>query len=334
MNAPLPRIAVFGAGAIGLYLSSRLLDAGLPVTLIKRPGSTLPLPLTVEDGERSVVHTEFPVLAADQPNAHDFVIVTIKAQDLPAAWQQIHPWLGESGQLVVAHNGLPWWFRHRLDADTVLRAADPDGRLLREIDLTRTIACVIHKSVDRIAPHHVRAFAVSGDRFIFGRPLTRDESTADVAVDRLIAAFSAAGLNTGASDNIRSAIWDKLLGNVVLNPLSAISGLDMAALLADPGHYRTIVTGMREAQAVALANDLPPGRTPEERLARTARVAASGHFRTSMLQDRSAGKPLELEPIVGAVLELARRRAVPTPTLDRLHAEASRIISPATKELP
>jgi len=324
-NTAAPRIAVFGAGAIGLYLSSRLLAAGLSVTLIKRPGSTLPLPLTVEDGERSVVHTDFPVLAADRPNAHDFVIVTIKAQELPAAWPQIRPWLGESGQLVVAQNGLPWWFLHRLDAGSVLRAADPDGRLLHGIDLARTIACVIHKSVDRIAPDHVRAFAVPGDRFVFGRPLASDKNAADVAVDRLIAAFSAAGLNAETGDDIAGAIWDKLLGNVVLNPLSAISGLDMAALLADPAHYRTIVAGMREAQAVALANGLPAGRTPEERLARTAQVAASGHFRTSMLQDRRAGKSLELEPIVGAVLELARRHAVPTPTLARLYAEAGQL---------
>lgn len=325
LNATLPRIAVFGAGAIGLYLSSRLLAAGLPVTLVTRAGKTLPLPLTIEEGETSVTHTDFPMRAAEQASPQDFVIVAIKAQELPAAWLQIRPWLGAAGQLVVAQNGLPWWFLHGLDTGAVLHAADPDGRLLHEVDLGRTIACVIHKSVDRVAPDHIRAFAVAGDRFVFGRPLGSPESPADLTVERLLSAFSAAGLAAEASGDVAAAIWDKLLGNAVLNPLSAITGLDIRALLADPAHYQTIVAGMREAQAVALANGLPPSPTPEERLARTAQVAASGHFRTSMLQDRAAGKSLELEPIVGAVLELARRRALSTPTLERLYAEARQL---------
>lgn len=334
MNAPPPRIAVFGAGAIGLYLASRLHQAGLPVTLVLRPGRPLDLPLTVEDGEERLVLGSFPVADSDRPSEQDFVIVAIKAQELPAAWPQIRPWLGAAGQLVVAQNGLPWWFRHRLENGAVLRAADPDGELLTAIDLSRTIACVVHKSVDRVAPNLVRGFAVSGDRFLFGRPLDNDGNTPDLAVDRLVSAFLNAGLVAEAVAEIAPAIWDKLLGNVVLNPLSAITGLDISSLLADPRHHRQIVAGMQEARAVALAIGLPPGQAPAERLQRTARVAASGRFRTSMLQDRAAGKALEIDPIVGAVRELAHYHGVPTPTLDRLHAEASRIISPATKELP
>lgn len=101
------------------------------------------------------------------------------------------------------------------------------------------------------------------------------------------------------------------------------AGLSLAQPYYKEGKLHPLVIG--EAQAVALANGLPPGPTPEERLARTAQVAASGHFRTSMLQDRAAGKSLELEPIIGAVLELARRRALSTPTLKRLYAEARQL---------
>ncbi len=312
-----PRIAIFGAGAIGLYLACRLEQAGMGVTLITRPGKALPLPIILDDSDGTTTRHHPGQHPADQPTPQDYVIVTVKAQDLPAALPQIRPWLGDGGQLVAAQNGLPWWFLHRLAPGTPLRAADPDGTLLRSVDLNRTIACVINKSVDRLAANHIKVFSANGDRFVFGRPL----GPVDDAIIRLTAVLTAAGLTAQAVDDIVPPLWDKLLGNVVLNPLSAITGLDMGTLLADPARYQRLVAGMQEARAVARANALPPGIEPEERLARTARIGAKGHFRTSMLQDRQAGRPLELEPIIGAVLELARRHDVPTPVLTRLYAD-------------
>jgi 2-dehydropantoate 2-reductase len=318
-----PRIAIFGAGAIGLYLAARLADAGIAATLVTRPGKPRLPTFVVEEGERTFTCTDLPQRPADQPLAHDFVIVTTKAQDLPAALPEILPWLGDDGQLVIAQNGLPWWFLDRQEPGSVLRATDPDGQLLQSIDLQRTITCVINKSVDRVSASHLVAFAVAGDRWLFGRP----QGAADDAVARLVGTLQGAGLPAEGVDDIVTPLWDKLLGNVVLNPLSAITGLDLAALLKHREHYQSIVSAMQEAQAVARAYGLPGWRQPEERLARTAGVAASGHFRTSMLQDRAAGRAPELEPIVGAVRELARRRNLATPTLDRLYAEARQLFS-------
>jgi 2-dehydropantoate 2-reductase len=172
-----------------------------------------------------------------------------------------------------------------------------------------------------LEPDHLRVLNASGDRFIFGRPF----GDADAATKRLAAVFEACGIRADTATDIVIPLWEKLLGNVVLNPLSALTGGTAGSLLASPAHFATLKSGMEEARAVARAWGLPPGSTPSERLARTARVAASGPLRTSMLQDREAGRPLEIEPILGTVRELARRRNVPTPTLDRLYAEAIRV---------
>lgn len=316
-----PRVAIFGAGAIGLYLAVRLRAAGLETTLITRPGRTLSLPLQLDEGEASLRCDVLDQRPSDRPQAHDFVFVTLKAQDLPQALPEILPWAGDEGSLVIAQNGLPWWFLDRLETGTILRASDPGGQLLRQVELRRVIACVINKSVDRLTDNHLLAFAVDGDRFVFGRP----HGTADAAVSRLVATLQFAGLPAEGVDDIVAPLWDKLLGNVVLNPLSAITGLDLATLLGEPEHYRTIVEGINEARAVAHAWNLPAGRPAEERLTRTLRVAASGTFRTSMLQDRQAGKSPELDPIVGAVRELAQHRQIDTPTLDKLYLDARRI---------
>ncbi|MQY52383.1 2-dehydropantoate 2-reductase [Rhodocyclus tenuis] len=313
-----PRIAIFGAGAIGVYLASRLHLSGQAVTLVTRPGSSLPPVIDFEEGAcLRKISVDFQV-PADAPYKHDFVIVTTKAQDLPVALPLIRPWLDADGHLVIAQNGLPWWFLDHLEEGTVLRAVDPDGSLLREINLARTLSCVVFKSVERLAGGHIRALVTDGDRFVLGCPAIAHSPAAAQLADIL----AQAGLQAETAEDITVPLWEKLLGNVVLNPLSAISGLDIGNLLADHDHRARLVAGIEEARAVARAWGLPPGSTPDQRLLRTAKVAASGTFRTSMLQDREAGRTLELEPILGSVRELARRRGVPTPTLDSFHAAA------------
>lgn len=314
-----PRIAIFGAGAIGLYLAARLGLAGLTPTLVTRPGRALAEPLQLIEGDSPPQPFSVQQAPADQPSPHDVLIVATKAHQLADAWPTLHRWLAADGQLVLAQNGLPWWYFADAHGQLArpLRAADPDGRLGRGIDLNRVIACVVHKSVERPAANVVCAFAVAGDRLILGRP----SGQIDPALTALVETLSATGIASEAHADIRAAIWDKLLGNAVLNPLSALTGLELAALLANPTHRQRILDGMGEARQVAQAYGVPSGRTAAERLARTEQVAASGAFRTSMLQDVAAGKSLELEPIVGTVRELAASASIATPTLDQLYAE-------------
>lgn len=314
-----PRIAIFGAGAIGLYLAARLSQAGLAPTLVTRPGRALAEPLQLIEGDRPPQPFSVRQAPADQPSPHDVLIVATKAHQLADAWPTLHRWLAADGQLVLAQNGLPWWYfaDDHGQLTRPLRAADPDGRLGRGIELNRVIACVVHKSVERPAANVVSAFAVAGDRLILGRP----SGQIDPALTALVETLSAAGIASEAHADIRAAIWDKLLGNAVLNPLSALTGLELAALLAAPIHRQRILDGMGEARQVAQAYGAPSGRSAVERLARTEQVAASGAFRTSMLQDVAAGKSLELEPIVGTVRELAASAGIATPTLDQLYAE-------------
>jgi 2-dehydropantoate 2-reductase len=319
-----PSIAIFGAGSIGLYLASQFSAAGIKVTLVTRPKKFLPSPLIVEDQEGGRSQCKILQRPADRPELHDIVIVTVKAHQLATALPQINAWLGPQGELVLAQNGLPWWYFQGLAGEhggRVLRAADPDGKLLAGIDLLRTSVCVVYKSAEHPEPERIVAFSTPGDRFILGRPL----GGVDAGLQKSISALRLAGLPATSSDNVRVDLWDKLLGNVVLNPLSALTGKDLPALLRDTDTQARIKSGMLEAQTVAEAYGIRLGRSIEERLERTKAVASRGGFKTSMLQDREAKKPLEFEPIIGTVIELARHKAVPTPTLDRLYTEVRAI---------
>lgn len=322
-SSPL-RIGVFGAGALGLYLAGRLARAGYQVTLIVRPGPRFPLPLVIDENGRSEPCDGITVAATWDAEPQDLLIVAVKAHQLPAALPEMQAWTGPNTQLLMIQNGLPWWYFLTDDgahAGRRLRASDPDGSLLRTIDLRRTIACVVHKSAERQARNHVVAVRARGDRFILGRPLGGDDEILRIVIGTL----RRAGLPAELCTDLRPAIWEKLLGNVVLNPLSAITGADLAGLLANPATRKIILKTMQEAYAVASAFGIRPATSPEERLERIAAVAARGTVRTSMLQDRLAGKLLEIEPIVGAVRELARLKRVATPHLNTLYACATAI---------
>lgn len=315
---PRLRIAVFGAGALGLYFAGRLSQAEHFVTLVVRPGSAHHQSVLIEEQGRNARCEGIVVAPANAPTPQDIVIAAIKAHQLPAALPALQGWLGDNTQLILTQNGLPWWYFDGAEAPLAghaLRAADPDGSLARTIDLRRTIGCVVHKSAERRSPGHVVAVHAPGDRLVLGRPLGGEDEILRIVTGIL----RRAGLKAECTAELRPAIWEKLLGNVVLNPLSAITGLDIGGLLGDPENRRTILGGMNEAYGVALAFGVQPGATPKERLQRMKAVAASHGVRTSMLQDRLAGRDLEIEPIVGTVLELARLKKIPTPYLTWLY---------------
>jgi 2-dehydropantoate 2-reductase len=312
------RICIVGLGAIGGFVAHRIAESGQPVSALAR-GRTL---AAVREHGLRLLDAQDPehprpvrIEASDDPAAlgvQDFVILSVKTTALPTVPRVIAPLLGPETTVVSAMNGVPWWFFHGLGErwqDLRLAATDPDGQLARAIDPRRVIGCVVHVAASCPEPGLVRhAF---DRRFIVGEPA----GTATPRLEKLAATLRAAGLDVEASPRIQLAVWLKLWGNMTMNPISALTGATMDRILDDPLLYRLASDAMVEARSIGEHFGLPIEMTPAERHAITRRLGA---VRTSMLQDVDAGRPIELDALVGAVSEMGRIAGVDTPSIDAL----------------
>lgn len=309
------RICVFGLGAIGGFVAARLAQAGHPVSALAR-GATLAavrehgLRLR-SDGREHAVRLSVSDDPATLAGA-DLVVLAVKTTALPAVARAIGPMLGPDTAVLSAMNGVPWWFFHGLDArwrDTRLVATDPDGALLRAIPASRVVGCVVHMAAACPQPGVVEH--VFGQRFIIGEPGGQPSER----LSRIVSAFADAGLQVETEPRIELAIWQKLWGNMTMNPLSAFTGATMDRILDDPLVYRFICEAMTEAAAVGERFGLPITMTPDERNKITRTLGA---FKTSMLQDVEARRPIELDALLGSVSEMAALAGVAAPNIDAL----------------
>ena len=303
------KIAVVGAGAIGGWIAGRLALAGLDVSVVAR-GETLEaidsegLRLT-DNGETRCV----AVATSDDPAAlgeHDIVIVAVKAPALAEIGSTLEPLIGRETLIIPMLNGVPWWF-----SEEPLRSVDPDGDIADALPFDRIVGCVVHASCRRETPNHVHV--VHAEKLILGEP---DGGTSD-RVERLCALFHTEGIRCEQSDNIRRAIWYKLWGNATINPLSALTRSTADQLLDDDAIRSFMAEAMDELAALGAEIGCPITETSDDRMNVTARLGA---FKSSMLQDVEAGRPIELEALLGAPREIARRVDLPTPQLDRIYA--------------
>jgi 2-dehydropantoate 2-reductase len=203
-------------------------------------------------------------------------------------------------------NGVPWWF-----TEERLRSVDPKGAIADALPLERIIGCVVHASCRRAAPNQVEV--VHAEKLMLGDP----EGGAGDRVKRLCDLFEQAGIRCEPSDNVRQAIWYKLWGNATINPLSALTRSTADKLLDDRLVRDFMAEAMDELAAIGAAIGCPIAETAEDRMAVTARLGA---FKSSMLQDVEAGRPIELEALLGAPREIAARVGIATPQLDRIYA--------------
>jgi 2-dehydropantoate 2-reductase len=321
------RIAIVGAGAIGAYMGARLALAGEDVTLIargahleamQRDGLTL---LTTTDGGEEVREHATPraVETPEQASPQDVVILTLKAHQVAEMAPRLAPMLGPDTSVVTAQNGVPWWYFHGYEgplAGTRLSSVDPDDVIWDAITPERVIGCVVYPATELMAPGIVRH--LSGDRFSLGEP---DGARSDRIRD-LSQAMISAGLRTSVRRRLRNELWIKLWGNVAFNPISVLTGGTLAAICAHPGTRAVAREAMLEAQAVAHALGEEFKIDVDQRI---EGAAAVGEHKTSMLQDFERGRHLEISAIVGAVTELSRLVAVPTPTIDTFYALTSLI---------
>lgn len=311
------RICIFGAGAIGGTLAVELALAGADLTVIAR-GRHLAaikargLTRRIDGKER---HAR--VRATDdtaEVGPQDVVIVTLKAHSLPLATDALKPLFHENTTLLTAMNGVPYWYFHRFGGPlngACVHAVDPGGVLWREIGPERALGCVVYAAAEIVEPGIVQHIA--GNRFIVGEP-DGDSSARVVALSRTL---EAAGFQAPVSSSIRDEIWLKLWGNLSFNPLSALTGATLVTLATDPGCRAAARAMMVEGQAVAEALGVNFPMSVDERL---DGAAAVGAHKTSMLQDLTRGRPLEIDALVTAVSEIGQKVGVSTPTVNMIAA--------------
>jgi 2-dehydropantoate 2-reductase len=315
------KIAVVGAGAIGGYLGARLSLAGETVSFIARNRNLEAINargfrLIGEDGSEQHAAAVRAFADATEAGVQDAVLLTVKAHQVVDVLPQLQALVGPQTMLVTMINGIPWWYFHRLAGPHLgrqLQSVDPEGRLAAGIDAERVIGSIVYPAAELVAPGVVRV--IEGNRFTLGE---LDGSRSE-RIESLSQAFIRAGFKAPVSKDIRSEIWLKLWGNLSFNPISALSRATLEDICAFEPTRALAAQMMREAQAIGESLGVEFKVSLDKRI---AGAAAVGAHKTSMLQDLEAGRALELEALVGAVVELGRITGLPTPTIDAVYALA------------
>lgn len=315
------KVCIVGLGAIGGlfagWLGSRPAAAGtLELSALAR-GETLAavreqgLRLDSAQGVVSV-----PLRASDDAaelGVQDLVIVAVKGPALGSVAGAVAAMCGPQTQVLAAMNGVPWWFFDGLAGPCTglaLESVDVGGRVRALIPAERVIGCVVHLSSTVVAPGHVRH--VNGQGLILGNAQGGSTGRLQTAA----ALLAQAGFAVTLSERIQREVWFKLWGNMTMNPISALTGATCDRILDDPLVRDFCSAVMLEAQAIGAAFGIPIEQRPEERHAVTRKLGA---FKTSMLQDLEAGRPLEIDALLGAVREIGGHLGMPTPNIDALY---------------
>ena len=311
------RIAVVGAGAIGAYVGAALSRGGADVSLVARGPH---LEAMARDGvvvlsERGDF-TAHPEVTDDPAKIGpvDLVFLGLKAYSYAGAGPLLDPLMHEQTAVVAAQNGIPWWYFHGIAgplSGTRIESIDPGGAVSDVIAPERAIGCVVYCSTTIERPGVIRH--EEGTRFSVGEP---DGSTSQRCAN-FSAAMVAGGLKCPVEPDLRPDIWLKLMGNISFNPLSALTGATMVQIARHPQARELVVAMMEETLAIAGALGAEPGVSIQRRLEGAERV---GDHKTSMLMDLEAGKPLELDVIMAAPIEIAGLIGVEVPALSAVYA--------------
>jgi ketopantoate reductase len=313
------KICVVGAGAIGGLLGAKFALAGNEVTVIDR-GAHLEaiqkngLKLIDLDGGEAAARSIEAKDSLDGLPRQDLIVLAVKAHFLDSIARQIPALADAETTIMTVQNGIPWWYFHRHGGPhdgRRLRSVDPSGVLEKYIDSGLIVGCVVYSAAEVPEPgviHHIE-----GDYFPVGELDGRESERARRLYDLLVAA----GFRSRILDDIRSEIWLKAWGNLSFNPISALTHATLAAICELPETRRLAATMMREAQDIAETLGVTFRHSIEKRIAGAEQVGA---HKTSMLQDVELGRSLEIEALVGAVLELAEITETPAPSIAAVYA--------------
>ena len=313
------KIAIIGVGAIGGFVGIRLALAGEDVTFIARGANLAALRergirlVAADGGEQAVAQ----VTATDDYSAagpQDLVILALKAHQVEAVAREVPKLFGPQTIVVPMQNGIPYWYFHGYPgalAGTRVNSVDPHGLIGAHIPAERVIGCVVYPAAELLAPGVIKH--VEGNRFPVGEP--NGQSTD--RVQRVSECFIGGGLQAPVLGDIRAEIWLKLWGNLTFNPISALARATLADICRYPPSRAVAAAMMTEAQTVANKLGVTFRVSLEKRISGAERV---GHHKTSMLQDIEAGRTIEIEALLGSVVELARLTDTATPHIDTVFA--------------
>jgi 2-dehydropantoate 2-reductase len=325
------KIAVVGAGAIGGYLGAKLSLAGEDVTVVARNRnleaiSARGLKLILEDGTEQHAPAVKAVQVPSDAGPQDVVLLAVKAHQVIDLLPAMRGLFGPHTMVVTLINGVPWWYFHKLAGPwegRVLESVDPGGRIAAQIEPERIIGSVVYPASELVEPGVVKV--IEGNRFTLGEL----DGTRSERIDALSKAMIAAGFKAPVSKDIRGEIWVKLWGNLSFNPISALTHATLESICRHPPTRALAAAMMTEAQAVGEALGVEFKVSLDKRI---AGAEAVGAHKTSMLQDVEHGRAIELQALVGSVLELGRITGKPTPTIEAVHALASLLTATLTEQ--
>ena len=305
-------VAIVGAGAIGGLLAGHLVRSGQETIVIARGPHLAAIQsrgLTIRDAEGEF--TTHPEATDDMSviRRADVVFVTLKAHSITAIAPALGAALDPRATVVAAVNGIPWWYF----ADRPLQSVDPGGVINRSISRAQVIGCVVYPAATIVEPGVIEH--TEGNRISLGE---RDGSTSE-RVQTISAMLARAGFKAPIQSRLRNEIWHKLLGNATLNPVSALTRESLSRMLGDPAGRDLVRRLMEEVGEVARSLDVDLPISIDKRI---EAAAAVGEFKTSMLQDLEAGKPLEIDALLGAVIELADDQSFAVPSLRTVYGLA------------
>jgi 2-dehydropantoate 2-reductase len=301
------KFLIVGAGAIGAYVGARMARAGLDVTLFARGPHLKAMQehgVQVKSAEENFQAQPRIVGSLEEAGTADVVFLGVKAHSLPQVAPQLKPVLGPGTTVVSTQNGIPWWYFQGFGGEWEglrIERIDPDGLISAAIEARRVVGSIVYFSTEVTAPGVI--LHTEGNRISIGEP----DGTRSDRCRRIAEALVASGLRCPITTHIRQEIWVKILGNASLNPVSALTRATLAQMVRDPGVSDVIRNIMQEVESVSrkLGMDLPV--SIDQRMAGAEKV---GEHKTSMLQDLESGRPMELEALVGSVVELGERVGV------------------------
>jgi 2-dehydropantoate 2-reductase len=324
------RACIVGAGAIGGLVGARLARSGEHVSVLAR-GDNLDairskgLTVVEPDGETWTTPVAATSADVDELGPQDVIVLALKAHQIAAIADRLPALYDADSVVVPMQNGVPWWFFQRFPGPydgTRLQTLDPDGILERHIPPERIVASIPYPAAERVEPGVIRL--IEGDRFPVGE-LTGERTE---RVGAIADALSASGFTSRVLSDIRAHLWVKAWGNLAFNPISALTRATLAEICGDPPTRAVAAQMMQEAADIAAKIGVRLRISIEQRIDGAASVGA---HKTSMLQDVEAGRELEIEPLVGAFIELGRLTETPTPTTEMIYALTSLLNATLTK---
>ena len=318
------RILIFGAGAIGGYLGGILTLAGADVTLAARGAQYEALAkkgLTLEgskSGRPDPIRVRVCRPGEEKP-PYELIFIGLKSQQIPDSVAHISRLLAPGGMLLFPQNGIPWWYFEKLDSPlrgTRLPSLDPQGMLAKTFPLDAVVGAVTYKPAELVEPGRIRLADQATDRLVIGEI----DNTVTPRLQAIKSVIEPAGWPVVITEDIRTFKWRKLLSNAVFNPLGAITQSSALQLVKLPGTRRLALAMIEEVSAVAASVGVVPDMTPEAMVAATEKRV---EIASSTLQDVRAGRPMELDAIDNAVIDIARLTGVSTPNLELVAACAN-----------